>query len=188
MDVEKLRRMAYAAIPGGIGLAIGVAWAMLEELEYNGIIENKIPDVVSLAASAIGAILLMVSFTGVRKIQMASGGTSGSAGYWTAMVGLGLSVAWMWPLFIAGPLLIGIGVILYGASSLASGSVRSFGSWLHVLALPTAIVTGLGSEAAGYDGAVGVVVFMTMLIAGFMTLGFDAAKADHPQVGSGVTA
>lgn len=175
MEVEKLRRWAYAAIPGGAGLAVGVAYAVLEELQYNGIVANPIPDLVSFVVTGIGVVLLMIAFTSIRKTQIASGGTSGTVGYWIAMTGLLLSAAWVWPLFVLGPLLVGIGVSLYGASTLAAGTFRSFGSWLHVLCVPTAIVVGFASYAVGFDGGIGIIVFMGMVIAGFMTLGFDTA-------------
>lgn len=171
MDVSKLHNWALAAIPGGLCMAFGVIAAVVSELDYRGLAEATIPFAASAGITAAGAILLMIAFTGIRRLQEGSGTT----GYWIGMAGLVLSIAPIWPLIIFGPMLLGIGLTIYGGSTLAVGSLRSLGSWLHVLSIPASVASGFAFFAGGFDGGLGMIVFMAMVIAGFMILGFDAA-------------
>jgi len=182
MDIDKWRRWALAAIPGGVGVAIGVTAVVLGELEYRGLAQNTIPDAVAYPVAALGTILLMVALTAIRKVQIAKGGPEGRIGYWTAMGGLLLTMAGVWPLVFLGPMLIGLGVTIYGATTLAAGVLRSFGAWLHVMSIPTGVISGFAFFSAGFDGGFGIIVFMAMLIAGFMILGFDAASGERTRM------
>lgn len=182
------RAGALAAIPGGICWIFATAAGVLGELDYRGLTDNPIPDPVGFVIAALGSILLLVGLVNIRRIQADRGGSPGGPGYYIAMAGLAITVVPVWPLIFIGPILVGIGATIYGVATMASGSIRSLGTWMHVLSIPIALVTAFMLAAGGYDGGLGMVAFSVLISGGFMSLGYDVAAPPSPVAAQEVTA
>ncbi|MGH2807926.1 MAG: hypothetical protein ACRDKT_11710 [Actinomycetota bacterium] len=180
-----IRKGTAAAITGGICWAFGATGAVLGELDYRGLTDNPIPDPLGLGVTAVGSALLLASLVSVRRAHLDQGATAGAPGYWIAIVGLLLLLAPVWPLFVLGPMVLAIGVTIYSSITLASGRIRSFGLWLHVLCIPAGLVVGFAFNGAGYDGGFGIIASLVMMIGGFMTLAYDAGGVVVRERGKG---
>lgn len=181
-------RKALATIPEGICWIFGLAAAVLGELDYRGLTDNPIPDAVTAGIVSLGSILLLVGLVGIRRIQKDRGTSSGRPGYYITLAGLAITAISVWPFVVVGPMIVAIGVTVYGGTTLASGSIRSLGAWMHALSIPVGVVTGFAFAWGGYDGGFGIATSVVLISAGFMSLGYDVAAPPPAVVSREVTA
>ncbi|MFN2389940.1 MAG: hypothetical protein ABR575_10110 [Actinomycetota bacterium] len=180
---QRSARVAPHAGLAGAGLWTGGAVAtLLGELEWRGAIAtNPIPAWVGVLAIASGAALFGVVLLGTHRTHPPRRGGLGRFGYGTAMLGLALALLPIWPLVFLGPLLVAVGVTFYGlATTGAPDPLGRFGAWLHTLCIPAGLVWGLAFPALGFDGGLGPLVSIGMVIGGFVFLGLQ-------RVGPGAT-
>lgn len=181
----KIQRIGtWAAIVGSICWAFGATSAVLDELDYRGLTDSPIPFAVGTAVTAIGSALLILAFVTIRRIHVHQGATAGAPGYWMAITGLVLMLFPVWPLIFLGPLVVALGMTIYAGATLSSGKTRSFGLWLHALNIPFGVVVGFAFDGAGYDGGIGIMTSLVMVITGIMTMAYDAAAYSEQPVAS----
>lgn len=181
----KIQRIGmWAAIVGSICWAFGATSAVLDELDYRGLTDSPIPFAVGTAVTAIGSALLILAFITIRRVHVDQGATAGAPGYWMAITGLVLMLFPVWPLIFIGPLVVALGVTIYAGATLSSGKTRSFGLWLHALNIPFGVVVGFAFDGAGYDGGIGVITSLLMVITGIMTMAYDAAAYSEQPIAS----
>jgi hypothetical protein len=167
-----------AAVLGSLCWALGAAGVLLGELDYRGLTDNPIPDGLTFIATVVGTALLLFAFVSIRRSHIGLGATTGKLGYWISIVGLVVMLFPAWPLMVIGPLLIALGVTIYAGTMLGGGKVRSFGLWLHVANIPLGMIVGFSLAWGGYDGGIGIITSLLLILGGFMTLAYDAAETE----------
>lgn len=172
-----------AALLGSALWAFGLVSGILGELEWrNTIADNPIPDGLTAVAVAAGSLMLLYGLRSFNRTLSADLRLIGRAGYWIAFSGLAITVAPVWPFIVIGPFVAGIGLTLYGAERAKLRSEASVGAWMHVACFPAGVLVGVIAVSLGYDGGIGVIGSVAIMIGGLAAMGLRLVRRDRAGV------
>lgn len=133
-------------------MGFGALGTVLEDMEYNHVLSNPIPETAARVIGALGALLLVAGITALQRAQRDRAGRLGRNAYVVTVAGFVLAATGEWPLAPLGLLLFVVGSTAFGIASVRGGVLPRAAVWLLAVGTPLSFVAGPVVEVFAFGG------------------------------------